>query len=502
MTTAETGFLTLDPPQVFVTERDPTLFGPDAARHQAEKAKYEKAWQLQQYRAVAPGESIAAHFLDIARPEADATVIDFGAGTGRGALMMALLGGVKVHMLDFVSGCLDEEIREALATQNGRLKFTEHNLVKKAPVAAPYGFCTDVMEHIPPQDVDTVLDNILLAAQHVFFQIACEDDVMGALVGEPLHLSVHNYDWWHKKFRDRDCVVHFSKDFGSHCLFYVTAWQTGDAIVEHGRLNVTEEQVEANVRANIAAGFEQVQPYPTNNVEVVILGGGPSLALFWDDIKRHKARGCKIVTLNNVYTEAQAQGLGPNLTQIMVDAREFNARFVDPVREESLYLIASQCHPAVLAKLPRERTLLWHTTAETIKDVLDDAYAGKPWWGIPGGSTVLLRAIPLLRMLGFRKFHLYGCDSCLMGEAHHAYSQPENDGAPVIPVNVGGRTFMCHPWMIAQAQELIDLIKVMGKVFALAIYGDGLLHHILQTGAALSDATLSAAKAAQLTPET
>jgi len=109
------------------------------------------------------------------------------------------------------------------------------------------------------------------------------------------------------------------------------------------------------------------------------------------------------------------------------------------------------------------------------------------WYGIPGGSTVMLRAIPLMRMLGFRKFHLYGFDSCLMGNDHHAYSQPENDTEVVIDTIVGGRVFKCHAWQIAPAQEFMDLVKFLGDEIELEVYGEGLINHILRTGAELSE---------------
>ena len=84
------------------------------------------------------------------------------------------------------------------------------------------------------------------------------------------------------------------------------------------------------------------------------------------------------------------------------------------------------------------------------------------------------------------EFHIFGCDSCLEDSSHHAYEQKENDGQMVVPVNVGGKIFYCNPWMISQAQEFMDLIKMMGDEIELEIYG-GLLHHILETGASLAD---------------
>jgi hypothetical protein len=169
---------------------------------------------------------------------------------------------------------------------------------------------------------------------------------------------------------------------------------------------------------------------------------------------------------------------------VMVDAREFNARFVEKVIPDCKYFIASQCHPSVFDKLPKERTYIWHTTAESINDLLAKEY--KNWYPVPGGSTILLRTIPLFRMLGFRRFHLFGCDSCLEDGAHHAYEQKENDNQPVISVRIGGKVFSCHPWMVSQAKEFIDLIGCIGDVIELEIYG-GMLHQILVDGASRAD---------------
>jgi precorrin-6B methylase 2 len=452
-----------------------------------ESKKYEQMWSRPEYRYIAPGEDIAPLFLAIAQPKPGSHVIDFGAGTGRGALMLAQMGGCHVEMLDFAENCLDPEVMEVCAKivaegcpEGWMLDFTTHDLTKPSPIQAEYGYCTDVMEHIPPQDVDKVLVNILQAAQHVFFQISCVDDALGKLIGHPLHLTVQPYAWWHKKLQGLDCVIHWSRNDGHTALFYVSAWQDAKKIVEIGRLNIDEAKVLENVRTNIAAGWAQVEPHQTNDVEVMILGGGTSLNKYEDEIRRLRADGAKLVTLNGTYLWALDRGLTPS-AQIMVDARPFNARFTKPVVDHCKYLIASQCDPSVLEGLPKDRTLLWHTSAEHIREELDATY--KTWWLIPGGSTVMLRAIPLLRMLGFKKFHLFGFDSCLDGDAHHAYAQVENDCDTVIPVTVGGRTFRCHAWQVSQAQEFMDLVKFLGAEIELEIYGDGLINHIVKTGA-------------------
>jgi hypothetical protein len=386
--------------------------------------------------------------------------------------------------MDFADNCLDDDIREMLKVQSHALRFVEHDLAKPLPVQAAYGFCTDVLEHIPPTQLDAVIDNCLAACQHVFFQISTEDDALGVLVGHKLHLSVHPYAWWVDKFRERGATVHWSQEAPGVCALYVTGWSEAQVIVDAGVPNVEEEEFVGNVRHNIAQGWKQVVPCVANDVEVMILGGGPSLSKHEHEIRELKDSGAKVVTLNGAYNWCLERGIVP-VNQVMVDARAFNARFVDPPRDDCLYFIASQCHPDVLKNLPKERTYLWHTSAQQIVPALKEQY--EVFFPVPGGSTVLLRAIPLLRMLGFKRFHLFGCDSCLTEAQHHAYNQPENDSEIVIPIVVGGKVFRCHSWMAAQAREFISLIQQLGDEIELQVHGDGLLAYILETGARMAD---------------
>lgn len=178
-----------------------------------EQEKYERLWAYREYRQVAPGEAVTDLFLKIAEP--DGTIIDFGCGTGRPALKLAAAGH-DVLLVDF---CDNSRDLEAL-----RLPFMQHDLTQRLPVWAPYGFCTDVMEHIPPADVDTVLTNIFTAARDVFFLISMTDDLCRVLIGQPLHLSVHPYAWWEEKMRQYGRIA-WAMATPANALFYVRSHQ-------------------------------------------------------------------------------------------------------------------------------------------------------------------------------------------------------------------------------------------------------------------------------------
>jgi len=461
-----------------------------------EKEKYEKMWAIDDYRTVSPGEQMAQLFLSQAKILPDSTVIDFGCGTGRGGLMIALFGKAIVTLLDFAENALDEEVRNATVSQPHRISFVQADLNDPIPVMASYGYCTDVMEHIPPDEVDTVLTNIMRAAPHIFFNISTVDDVMGERIGHPLHLTVEPFEWWAKKLREHGAVVHWSHDAdGKAALFYVSSWAATTAkesdIEYDGKVNTEEAKILDNIKTNIKGPWTPMVPHDIQNTEIMLLCGGPSLNDFTDEIIEKRAQGMPLITTNGTYNWAIHNGMKPSM-QLIIDSRAFNKRFLQPEVEGCKYFLASQCDPSLFEGMPVDRTFIWHPLNpqgenRSSAEILDEYY-DKKWLSTPGGSTVTLRGLSLLRQLGFHKIHVYGFDSCYREDVHHAYDQPENDyeNPMAMPVSVGGRVFMCDPWMFCQAEEFMKQVCIFGDEIDLDIKGDGLIAHIIKTGASLS----------------
>jgi hypothetical protein len=259
-----------------------------------------------------------------------------------------------------------------------------------------------------------------------------------------------------------------------------------------GDINVSAEQRRANIRSSIARGLEQSRGHHGKNpARVCLIGGGPSLASQEDDIRAAAAAGAKLVGMNGTYNWLLERGLRPS-AYVQVDARPTNLRFLTthPMVQDCSYFLASHLDPVFFDALAgRPRVYLFHAVAGDDQeefDILNAFYFGR-WQPIDGGSTVLLRSLRLLSLMGFTEFELFGCDSCYAGDQHHAYPQPENDTDAAQVVEVGGRSFLAAPWQISQAMEFIDLVRVRGDEFALRIHGDGLLAHLLRVGAAAFD---------------
>jgi len=244
-------------------------------------------------------------------------------------------------------------------------------------------------------------------------------------------------------------------------------------------LNVDYDTVTQQVRENAARGLQQCTPHAVSEGKLVLLCGGPSLNDFEDEIRAAHEQKIPLICCNNTYNWCLDRGIKPQGV-VVVDAQAHNVRFVQRVIPGCKYLLASQCHPSVFDAVPPEQTWIWHSaTTEDLESTLDSMYKKVQWYSVAGGQTVALRAIMLLRMLGWMDLEIYGFDSCLMQDEHHAYTQPENDEDCVIDVTVGNKTFKCHPWMALQAKDFEKQYDAIKHNTRLNVHGSGLIAHYL-----------------------
>jgi SAM-dependent methyltransferase len=191
-----------------------------------EQAKYEKAWDVKEYRDFSPGEGMVIPFIhrvgkpvlkdENGKPIPPPTMYDYGAGTGRAALYFKL-GGFDMIPVDIAKNCLDDFVELVLGD---RLMVANLWDLPEDMPRADYGFCTDVMEHIPPEKVDAVLENIRRTCKSIMFGICFHDDHFGEDMGEVLHLTVKPFRWWRDKLRTYGNLID-ARDLIWNGLFYV-----------------------------------------------------------------------------------------------------------------------------------------------------------------------------------------------------------------------------------------------------------------------------------------
>jgi len=158
-----------------------------------ERSKYKECWKYDKYRHHSPGEWALPVFKQIVRKKS--TLIDLGCGTGRAGMALSELG-FDVTLLDFAPNCLDFAVRQK------ELPFIQSNLWSGWKGEWEYGYCCDVMEHIPPEMTDRVLKRIAKNCKRVFFTIHFGPDNFGKVVGHPLHVNIQGFTWWRDKLKE------------------------------------------------------------------------------------------------------------------------------------------------------------------------------------------------------------------------------------------------------------------------------------------------------------
>ena len=270
-----------------------------------------------------------------------------------------------------------------------------------------------------------------------------------------------------------------------------------------GTTNVTAEDFQANIASAIRRGHPQLRRQGIQPDRVCLLGGGPSLNDTLPELLEALRAGAKLATTNGAYHWALDHHLSPQ-TQIIIDGRASNARFVDPPLPRCQYLISSTCHPDVWDRLEgREHVWIFHpVTRDDAAAALLDAHYLRRWETVPGGSTVVSRAINALRVAGYVRFDLFGVDCCLLHDQHHAYPQAENEGDKLwkVTVNPSGhpelrREFITTGWMLKGWEDWLRMIRLQGDPpsWLINVHGDGLLAYTLRVNADLIDAEVTAA---------
>lgn len=82
--------------------------------------------------------------------------------------------------------------------------------------------CTDVLEHIPEEDIDALLARILSLSTHAYFNVSCVDAVEILPNGENAHCTVRRPGWWERRLRTTFPAVRRTRSHDKRCASFVT----------------------------------------------------------------------------------------------------------------------------------------------------------------------------------------------------------------------------------------------------------------------------------------
>lgn len=181
-----------------------------------EKEKYERVWaELDEYRLGRQVDYLTLIFLRFFEPEIrpKQRVIDFGCGSGRSSIFLSE-ANLSVDLVDFAGNCLDTEIFLTTAKPGSNVCFVEGCLWNLPDSLSPaeWGICFNVLEHIPTEKIERVLDHMSQKiTQGALVAIDLNEDSMGKKLGQTLHLTIQPSSWWieriEKKFLIRKILL-------------------------------------------------------------------------------------------------------------------------------------------------------------------------------------------------------------------------------------------------------------------------------------------------------
>ena len=240
------------------------------------------------------------------------------------------------------------------------------------------------------------------------------------------------------------------------------------------------------IQSALERGLEEFGPTKAHDKEIAIVGSGPSVKKVWKRIEGLKRKGVMILAVKGAHDFLIGKGVVPHAA-LAVDPQDhiwkcFRKKLPKGEPNRPSYLIASQCHPSTFDYLEDQRVILWHLLATSSAELLKGRIQ------IGGGSTSGSRAVSLSYMMGFRKLHLFGFDSCLDSGDPGALRKitgetyGEEDGQKIMELVCEGKTFYADPAMAAQANEIQDVFKMLegAKIKA---YGKGLIQTVIKSNA-------------------
>ena len=238
----------------------------------------------------------------------------------------------------------------------------------------------------------------------------------------------------------------------------------------------TVEELTSNIRSALARGIPELAPAPTaHDGTFVCVASGWSMPSFIDEIKAHRRAGRPIVAIKAAHDFLMENGVEPDLW-INLDPRDRTSN-IQRLNDHTVYMPASRCPPVTFEHLKGRKVLLWHSWSDSLE--AKALPGGK--LAVGGGTTSGMRAINIGYLLGYRKFVLYGYDSCNDAEGRKRFTG-EMTG-PTLDIYVGDgpnrQKFVCNAAMAQQAKEFQMVYTVMSDITVDA-RGPGLIAAILE----------------------
>lgn len=227
-----------------------------------------------------------------------------------------------------------------------------------------------------------------------------------------------------------------------------------------------------NIESCIKRGLPELLPaICSHDGTFVIAGSGPSLSDHLEDIKKERELGRPICAIKGAHDFLVSHEIEPDLF-LSIDPRD-RRNNVQRATENTVYLLSSRCCPQLFDHLKDRYVMVFH--AASTQEENDCLQKNGVKFAIGGTSTSGLRAVNVGYFMGYRKFVMYGMDSCNAPDGITKRIDGSLTGQTTdVIVGTSGKKFIAN---IAMAQQALDFqhLWVMMPDITVDVKGNGLL---------------------------
>lgn len=357
------------------------------------------------------------------------------------------------------------------------------------PEPADLVVCTDVLEHIEPDNLDNVLSHIRSKVKkRAFLVISTRPATKMLPDGRNAHLIVQNADWWADRLAPYFRILESAEKEDEFVVFA----QPVAIIGEVKSFGVMKDERNDHTRLNVLKTPRRIpdQPIPPHPGVALICCYGPSLNSTFELLKQQRKKlSATLISVSGAHDFLRKKNITPDI-HIECDPRAHKAKMMRKLSRDTKYYMASCCHPEVIDRLVSHDLTLWHLyngpESFEIRDIKSEETAAM----IPGGGSVGLRTLTLLYFLGYRNFIVHGMDCSFEGNEQHAgaHSGKVQKTIEVHPAcKIGYKTIKSERWyktspvLVSYANQMLKDLRI-GRFPACNFYwyGDGLFQEMLR----------------------
>lgn len=188
----------------------------------SERETYAQMWSgVEDYSTHAPGEHYLPLFLQcVGDVRKGVTVLDAGTGSGKGALALEA-AGFTVRACDFTDAGYRGTAPFYDACLWSDLSTVTRGFGHVSRTRADYVYCTDVLEHLPPQFTMLAIEQTLrVCRKGLFLTVSLVPDSFGVWAGKSLHQSVFSFVQWRDWLKEVGTVEE-ARDLIGNAMFLV-----------------------------------------------------------------------------------------------------------------------------------------------------------------------------------------------------------------------------------------------------------------------------------------